>query len=132
MDVLKSNIFSEEKKDEIFAPMYKRTKEYEDKDVYNTINGIYNDTVEKFLRSVDGEDQELFSYDYTFDSADGQKHVVHTDVMCSRGNVVVRDESGDRKLFIPGPDTLGRTKNYLTALYRDMGYVEFTNVKIAG
>lgn len=132
MGALKSNIFSDGEDAKIFAPMYKRTKEYEAEDVYNVINGIYNDTVESYLESVDGEARDLFSYDYTFRNADGQEVCVHTDVSCNRGNVIVVDESGQRTLFIPGPDTLERSKNYLAALYIDMGYVEFKNIKIAG
>lgn len=128
---LESNVFGNTS--EFYEPQYKADKGYGGEDVYNRINEIYKRTVGKFMQNTDDEvgRADLFSYDYVFVGPDGAEHEVHTDVACRNGNVYVEDYSGSRMMCIPGPDALERTKNYLTALYKDMGYLNFKNVKIS-
>lgn len=137
MEATASTVFNKEASkaadSEVFEPTYRKTKSYEDESVYNRINDIYKQTVNRFLNNIDTNAKEidLFSYDYLFDAPNGEKIMMHTNISCRNGNLYVKDNSSDRIMCIPGPDTLERTKSYLTALYLDMGYVDPINIKVA-
>lgn len=131
MEATQSSVFgsgnTEKEERKIYAPKYKKHES-----VYNTINGIYNDTVEKFLDNIHAEAKEipLFSYDYYFEKPSGEKMLMHTDVSCRNGNVYIKDNNSERTVCVPGMDTLSRTEAYLTALYLDMGYVDPLSIKV--
>ena len=131
MEATASSVFGGE--DAYYVPEYKREKGYGPKEVYNEINEIYNATVKKFITNLEegGYEEPLFTYEYEALCGEGRTREVQVEVSCKCGMIYVKDDLCTMTICAPGSTTLSRTREYLTALYRNMGYLDFKNVEIA-